>query len=742
MSTLWYRQPAKEWEQALPVGNGRIGAMIFGDPCREHLQLNEESVWYGGPRNRVNPEALPNLGKVRELVFDKRIDEAECLLRRAFSGLPQSMAPYQTLGDREFNFRHDGEADGYRRELDLGEAIQRLRFTVRETVFSRKIFASAADDVIVVFCKAGGPGKLNGDVILTRSRFYNRSFAPSDHSIAITGDLGKEGLDFCLMMAGAARDGRLYTQGEHLIVEDASEVLFVFTAGTTYRFKNPENACGGILKAALEKGFPLLRERHLAEYRPWFDRVNLSLNDNAADTGLPTDERLAALRLGGEDNGLIQTYFDFGRYLLISSSRPGTLPANLQGIWNRDMKPAWDSKYTVNINLQMNYWPAESCSLSECHLPLIDFIKRLVKSGQKTARNMYGCRGFVCHHNTNFWLDTAPQDIYIPATYWVMGAAWLSLHLWEHYDYTRSRQFLAEAYPVIKEAILFFEDFLVSHNGFLVTCPSVSPENTYIMADGGQGRICAAPAMDNQILRDLLSAGINAAAILETDPDAARRWAEMRTRIRPDRIGRHGQIMEWAEDYDEAEPGHRHISQLFALHPSWQISPDKTPELAAAARATLERRLSHGGGHTGWSRAWIANMYARLWDREKLYENLRQLLARSTLDNLFDNHPPFQIDGNFGGTSAIAEALLQSGPERTLLLPALPAAWHEGSVSGLKMRGNVTVNLAWEKGALLRAEFLPAFDGEAALGYGDTVKTVRFKAEEKLSLDGDFWRRP
>jgi alpha-L-fucosidase 2 len=326
-----------------------------------------------------------------------------------------------------------------------------------------------------------------------------------------------------------------------------------------------------------------------------------------------------------------------------------------------------------------------------------------------------------------------------------MGAAWLSLHLWEHYDYTRSRQFLAEAYPVIKEAIVFFEDFLVSHNGFLVTCPSVSPENTYIMADGGQGRICAAPAMDNQILRDLLSAGINAAAILETDQEAARRWEAMRSQLRPEGIGRHGQLMEWAEDYGEAEPGHRHIAHLFALHPSWQISPDKTPELAAAARTTLERRLSQGCGpigcgHIGWSRAWISNMYARLWDGEAAYENLRQLLARSTLDNLFDNCPPFQIDGNFGGCAAIAEALLQSGPERTVLLPALPRAWYSGSVSGLKMRGNVTVNITWEKGLLLSAEFIPAFDGEAALGYGGAVRTARFRAGEKLTLDGDFWR--
>jgi alpha-L-fucosidase 2 len=744
MGKLWYKKPADIWDRALPIGSGRLGAMIFGDPVHEHLQLNEESIWYGSGQNRINPHALPNLEKIRSLIFEGRIAQAERLIKYAFSGTPQSMGLYQTLGDMEFNFRYGGPAEEYTRELDLCSAVHKVRFTAAGGVYERATFASAADDCIVQYFHAGDKGLLDFDVVLTRYKAHSRAWAPSENMIAIFGDLGKGGMDYCLVLGAVVTGGRVYTLGEHLVVEGSSEALLIFSAGTTGRFSDPLESCRLIVEQGLARPFHELKSRHEEEYRSWFDRMELHFDppvDPAAkaDEELPTDERLAALRSGKDDASLVKDYFDFGRYLMISGSRPGTLPLTLQGIWNKDMEPPWGSKYTININTEMNYWPAEICNLSECHLPLIEMIKRMVENGRKTAKEMYNCRGFVCHHNTNFFLDTAPQDFWIPGTYWVFGAAWLCLHLWEHYDYVRDSVYLAEVYPVIREAVFFFEDFLVEHKGWLVTCPSVSPENTYILPSGETGSICAAPAMDNQILRDLFSACIQAADILGMDRDKIPLWKTMRSRLRPDRVGKFGQIMEWEEDYDEKEPGHRHISQLYALYPSWQITPEDTPELAEAARKTLERRLSRGGGHTGWSRAWIINMYTRLYDGDTAYTHLEKLLANSTLDNMFDNHPPFQIDGNFGGIAAIAGMLLQSGPRRTVLLPALPAKWPAGFVKGLKVRGNITADIQWKDGALEKASFYSPIDQELEVSYRGAARKIPLSSGKTAVFDQEFF---
>ena len=733
-SRLWYERPAAVWEEALPLGNGRMGAMVFGEPVNELIQVNEDSMWYGGPVDRINPDTRKYLPQIRELILKGEIRRAERLMKMAMSGCPDSAHPYQTLGNIHFLFENVGEVSGYRRSLDLEKALYESSFSADGVFYTREIFFSAPDDVMVMRLKADREGAITFQTLLRREKFFDGIRKCGNNGICLYGNLGKGGFDFAMQVSAFARGGSVCVIGEHLLVEEADEVLLFFCAGTTYRMENVEEEIDDKIRRAAARSFEELLAAHTEDYGALFGRVEFSLGDLSAYDAVPTDERIRRAKEGSVDKGLSKLYFDFGRYLLIACSREGTLPATLQGIWNKDMLPPWDCKYTININTQMNYWPAEVCNLTECHMPLFEQIKNMVAKGRETAERMYGCRGFMCHHNTDIWGDTVTQDQWIPGSYWVMGAAWLCTHQWTHFEYTRDMEFLKEHFPIMREAALFFLDYMIEDGGYLKTCPSVSPENTFILPSGERGSNTAGVTMDNQILRDLFTQCIEAAAVLGVDDALNEEIKAARDKLLPTRIGPKGNILEWPEDYEEAEPGHRHISHLYGLHPSGQITVDGTPELAAAARVTLERRLSHGGGHTGWSRAWIMNHYAKLWDGEKAYENFEQLMAQSTLPNLFDNHPPFQIDGNFGATAAIAEMLVQSSSERIVLLPALPEKWQEGSVRGLCVKGGGEIELAWKDGKLTKALLRARQDMRTKVRLGESVQEVCLKAGEEREL--------
>jgi len=719
--------PAAGWDSGLPIGNGRLGAMVFGQTEDETLLINEETMFYGGPKNRHNPDSAQHIGKIRKLLWDKKVEDAEFLAMAAMTGSPCNLSPFQPAGHLRIMFRgHKGKLSSYLRSLDLDEAVASVNYELDGTHYKREYFASFSGNVIAYRVRGEIPITLMAS--LTRRPFEEGSGKIDTKTIAYWGCCGSGGVEYFGCARIIATGGKCSVVGSSLVAEDAKEIIIFVSFGTSYggntRFR--EQAIEA-LDESERKSFDTLKAEHSRIYKSLYDRVSLSINDVETPDG-HTDELLEELRHGGKGDYLCVLGFNMGRYLLISSSYKCSLPPNLQGLWNGSYTPPWESAYTININLQMNYWPAEVCNLPECHYPLFDLLDKVMERGKETAQKLYGCRGFMACHNIDIWGDANPVSLSRSSTFWVMGGAWLALHLWEHYLFTLDAEFMLQrAFPVMEQALLFLHDYLVEdENGVMHTGPSVSPENIYITEDGQNAALSISPAMDIQITKELFMAYSQASRILGKGEQLRADMEAKVNRLPESKLTGDGRIREWLEDYSEKEPGHRHVSHLFALHPGTQIT-EKTPELMRAAEKTLAQRIENGGGHTGWSGAWAANFWARLKNGNRAGEHILGLLGGKTIENMLSVHPPFQIDGNFGLTAGVAEILLQSHAGCCELLPALPDIWRKGRVAGLRARGGITVNIEWADGKLVRASFLADRDTVVNVKYKDRIETTELR---------------
>ncbi|MBP5451462.1 MAG: glycoside hydrolase family 95 protein [Treponema sp.] len=766
MNTLWYNQPAKDWNEALPVGNGRLGAMVYGRQGHEIIQLNEESVWSGFYQDRNNRSARENLGKIRECLSQGQVQKAQELAFESLTGTPSEQAAYQTAGDLHIDCytREDPGITGpmpdsglefknctaYRRELDLESGLATTSFNSETSVpstaifarntrgssisYTREVFVSKAMDVILIHFSANTPKSINFRAYLDRGIFTGRYYSIEDDTLIMQ---DSHGIPFTIMVTAISSGGRVCSKGGSIIVEDADEATLYVDIQTAYRKRhyakkggNLHRGSRGLLRFCTDRAlrkicfassgiYQNIKAAHVSQSSKEFKRIALDLTSamrekSSAELSIPTDELLTK---HPDSPALAELYWNYGRYLLLSSSsQPGTLPATLQGIWNADINPAWGSRYTVNINTEMNYWPAGMCRLLKCEKPLFDLIKRAYKKGKHTARIMYGSDGWVMHHNTDIWGDTAPQGAWIPGSYWPLGAAWLSTHIRDYYEYTLDRKFLKKNFKYMVRACEFFQDVMIPSNDgkSLVLSPSVSPENTFTLPDGQTGSFCAGCDMDNRILEHLVKATIDSAldlGKLETDP-VVLELRQMLAKIQAPVVNKDGTIREWPVECTEVEPGHRHISHLYGLYPGKSMNVHRTPELAEAAKKTIEKRVKNGSGQTGWSQAWIMNFWASLEEREKAAACLEELFEKSTYPNLLDRHPPFQIDGNFGTLAAMTRMIVQSevvdGVVVIDLLPALPEKWSDGSLKNVALKGNLSMDISWKDGRIENASLYAA----------------------------------
>lgn len=738
---LWYDKPAGSWNEALPLGNGRLGAMVFGGTDKERIQFNDDTLWVGAPRDYSHKDAVKYLPEIRQLLFDGKQKEAEKLAMEQFMSVPLRQMPYQPFGDLIIESAGHGTATDYRRELDLDQAVATTRYVVEGVTYTREVFSSHPDDVMVVRITADKPGKINFTASLTSPHQGVKTEAIGKDVLAMRGQVSNYfykqikleiecAIKFEARLKVEAEGGQTEVTGQTIKIKDADAVTLILTGATNYRnfedlTADPAKRCETALKGIAPKKYDAMRQDHVADHQELFRRVVLDLGATDAMQN-PTDKRLKAF--GPNDPQLATLFFQFGRYLMIAGSRPGTQPLNLQGIWNESTNPPWEAKYTVNINTEMNYWPSEPCNLAECTEPLFDALDEIVISGGRVAKAQYDCPGWVLHHNFDLWRGAAPINNSNHGI-WPTGGAWLCQHLWWHYQYSCDEEFLRKrAYPVMKGAAQFFAAVLVKDpkTGWLVSAPSNSPEH---------GGLVAGPTMDHQIIRNLLGNCIEASEILGVDEDFRKQLKDIIKQIAPNQVGKHGQLQEWMEDKDDPKDQHRHISHLWGVHPGREITARGTPALCDAAKTSLTQR---GDGGTGWSKAWKINFWARFADGNHAYLMLSSLINTGTLPNLFDTCPPFQIDGNFGATAGIAEMLLQSHEGEINMLPALPDAWATGSVSGLRARGGFDVNIFWKDGKLERAEIISKCGNKCRVRYGDKVVDMPTEKGNVYVLDGSL----